>query len=603
MGTKAGHLSLKNKIFLANAAVAAAVLAFLWFVCTAVFYNTMVSRIEDDYRKMLDNMARNIETIARTAEDYARVISQSRGLQEEMREYLEVEDTDKRYYRARLWAGLAEAGSDIINPTTIASGMAVFIGDDVVYSGYDIPEESVRGIIRPEDLERARQRQKPVWNPLSLLTYSSPYNEKEYVFPVSKLIRDKNTGQALGVVTLFVGESFFSAAYEDKASLNNRSSYYLADNDGRIISASDKKTLNRGLCEVLGMTEEQYRICIEDGDLVDAAGRVPVLYSSMESRPGWRLFCVTELTDLAAEQGRMRFLLLMILAAALVMIMTVSWLVARTVTRPVYQLLNTMNEIEDNQTDARVPGNIGGEMGLLADEFNALMDSLEESRKAFCREQRLKQKNEYKLLQAQINPHFLYNTMETVSSFIKLGMSREALTALRSLVDFYRLSLSRGREIITVDEEIQLTESYLKLQGLRYVEYMDYRIEFDPETYPYRIPKLTIQPLVENAIYHGIKESRSRGLISIEGCIREQSLIITVCDTGKGIEPARLKEIQDSLESGKSTSGDSFGLGNIAQRLKLLYADQYRMQIESIPGRFTAVVIRIPLRDFEEDGV
>ena len=262
-----------------------------------------------------------------------------------------------------------------------------------------------------------------------------------------------------------------------------------------------------------------------------------------------------------------------------------------------------MNEIEDNQTDARVPGNIGGEMGLLADEFNALMDSLEESRKAFCREQRLKQKNEYKLLQAQINPHFLYNTMETVSSFIKLGMSREALTALRSLVDFYRLSLSRGREIITVDEEIQLTESYLKLQGLRYVEYMDYRIEFDPETYPYRIPKLTIQPLVENAIYHGIKESRSRGLISIEGCIREQSLIITVCDTGKGIEPARLKEIQDSLESGKSTSGDSFGLGNIAQRLKLLYADQYRMQIESIPGRFTAVMIRIPLCEWEEDGV
>ena len=595
---KNSFISLKNRIFLGNAVIAVLVLALLWMVCMALFYHAMTNRAREDYGKMLGNLARYVDTIAVTVEDYARVISQSRGLQDEIKEYLEREEEDKKYYKAKLWVGLAEAGSDIINPTTIVAGMAVFVNQEVMYSGYDIPVESVYEIIRPEDINRACERQKPVWNPLSLISYGNPHKDKEYVFPVSKLIRDKNTGHELGVVTLFVSESYFSEVYDGKGS--GAGSYYIVDENGQIISSADKKELCGDFSQIVGITQEQYLACKEDGAALIMRGKVPRLLLSMnitstEGRQGWRIFCVAPLEDLAREQSRMRVLLLIILACAMALLLLVSWLIARTVTKPVYQLLDTMNAIADHQTFVRAPDKIGGEMGLLAEEFNSLMGSLEESRNAFYREQKMKRKNEYKLLQAQINPHFLYNTMETIASFIKLGMSREALEALHSLVDFYRLSLSSGREIITVEEELRLTECYLKLQSLRYVEYMDYRIEFEQDTYALRIPKLTIQPLVENAIYHGIKESRKRGIIFVEGRISGQELVILVYDTGKGIDARQLEVIQDNILKRTASNGTSFGLGNVAQRLNLLYGERFHMRVESILGEFTEVYIRIPV--------
>ncbi len=605
MISKVKGLSLRNKIFFANAAVIAAVLVFLWFLCSAIFYDTMIKRVSDDYRITLENIAHNIETITRTTEDYARVISQSRGLQQEILDYLQVEDTDKRYYRTKLWAGLAEAGSDIINPTTTVSGMAVFIEDEVVYCGYDISENSIYEIMKPDDLKRAREQQRPTWNSLSILKYNSPYNEKEYVFPVSKLIRDKNTGRELGIVTLFVGENYFSAAYTVQDSIYNGSRYYLVDNNNDIISSSDKSILRQNFCRVSGLTEEQYEICIYNGNLVEEEERIPLLYSSIECRSGWRLFCITELRELASEKKKMQVLLLLILAVTLILLLLISWLIAQTVTKPVYQLLNTMNKIEKEQTEVRVPDNLGGEVGALGEKFNSLMDSLSESRRAFLQEQKLKRKNEYKLLQAQINPHFLYNTMETIASFVKMNMSKEALAALHNLAGFYQLSLSNGRELITVDREIHLTKNYLALQKLRYAEYMDYRICFSPETLSYNIPKLTLQPLVENAIYHGVKESRSKGMISVEGCISGENLLIVVYDTGRGIKEERLQELKKRLSSGNPTSEDSFGLGNIAQRLKLLYGERYKMSIESVQDKFTAVVLQIPLcnRLDDEDDI
>lgn len=597
------YFSLKNKIFLTNIAVTVIALISFWFISSEIFYNTMIQRVKNDTYHMMNTMADNIDTIATTVEDYTRVIAQSKPLQNEIMEYLRVDDEKSQFYKARLWSGLAEAGSDIINPSTIACGMAVFIEDEVVYSGYDIPKELVYSVISPEDLETARQKQKPVWNRLTLLETGNPYDTKEYVFPISKLIRNKNTGESLGVVTLFVSESYFSNTYDSQNSGGNHSDYYIVDENGYIISSCEKESLLKKITQVTGLTPHQYKSCTDREDLLIETSDIPILYSSTDIRSGWKLFCVTSLEDVAYEQTRMKQMILCILAAVCCLLLVVSWLVARTVTKPVYQLLDTMNQIKKHQTNSRVSANISGEMGLLAQEFNSLMDSLEASQKAFYNEQKMKRRNEYKLLQAQVNPHFLYNTMETIASFIKLNRGEEALIALRSLVDFYRLSLSSGREIITVEEEIRLTESYIKLQSLRYREYVECEINFSHSTHQYKIPKLTIQPLVENAIYHGIKESHSKGKIMVTGLEQEDYLMISVFDTGRGIEPDKLTEIQKRLDSQMTTSKDSFGLGNISQRLGLLYGDNYKMTIESVYHEFTKVTIRIPLESEERSDV
>ena len=134
------------------------------------------------------------------------------------------------------------------------------------------------------------------------------------------------------------------------------------------------------------------------------------------------------------------------------------------------------------------------------------MDELDASMQQIYEEQRQRRHNEVRLLQAQIVPHFLYNTMGIISSFIKLGMPEKALSTIQNLVSFYRLSLSTGKDIITIKEEVELTRNYMELQQLRYIEYMEYSIDYEEEAAHIWIPKLTIQPLMENALHHGLKQ-------------------------------------------------------------------------------------------------
>ena len=216
-------------------------------------------------------------------------------------------------------------------------------------------------------------------------------------------------------------------------------------------------------------------------------------------------------------------------------------------------------------------------------------------------EQSQRRHNEVRLLQAQIVPHFLYNTMGIISSFIKLGMSEKSLTTIQNLVSFYRLSLSSGKEIISLKEEVELTRNYMELQQLRYIEYMEYSIACDKEAEDVWVPKLTIQPLVENVLHHGLKPDAEKCQIhiSIAADQTSETLKISVYDNGAGIKAERLDQLRQSLATGKSIT-KSFGILSIHQRLKLIYGEEYHMEIESQEGEYTRFSLYLPLRHSEE---
>lgn len=253
-----------------------------------------------------------------------------------------------------------------------------------------------------------------------------------------------------------------------------------------------------------------------------------------------------------------------------------------------------MGKIKNGNMKIRASENINGEVGALANGFNTLMNQLEESMEHIYKEQKLKRESEFKLLQSQIKPHFLYNTMETISSFIKLDMKEYALTTIQYLSHFYKISLSRGNEIITVEEEIKIIESYLSIQRLRYAEYMDYALDFDKAILKCTIPKLTVQPLVENAIYHGLKQSLNKEMIFVKGYIKDDYITIEVLDTGIGMSKERVEEITKFGEL-REPDSRSFGLRSVDERLKLLYGGESGISIESVQGKYTLVTVRIPL--------
>lgn len=209
-------------------------------------------------------------------------------------------------------------------------------------------------------------------------------------------------------------------------------------------------------------------------------------------------------------------------------------------------------------------------------------------------EQNTKRKMEIQLLQSQINPHFLYNTLNTINSLIGLGMNETASNAVSAMSAFYRNCLSSGKFIIPLKQELLITRQYLYIQNLRYMEFIDYKITeaISKEEGETIIPKLTIQPIVENIFVHALRTSKCRIEITVYSPSPER-ICISISDNGKGISPERLKQVQDSITAARE-NGNSFGLPSIRHRLSLLYGEDCSFTIESAPGAGTKIVIILP---------
>ena len=200
-------------------------------------------------------------------------------------------------------------------------------------------------------------------------------------------------------------------------------------------------------------------------------------------------------------------------------------------------------------------------------------------------------RTELALLQAQINPHFLYNTMDTIIWLIEADRHQAAVEMVSNLSDFFRHSLSRGEDVITLGEEERHVRSYLQIQQARYKDIMEYAICIDPGLQRARLPKLTLQPLVENALYHGIKLKRGKGCIYVTSRVEGTDILIQITDDGAGMAPARLAELSRALETGER---GGFGLVTVHERLRLLFGPPYGLTLSSRQGVGTTVTVRIP---------
>ena len=198
---------------------------------------------------------------------------------------------------------------------------------------------------------------------------------------------------------------------------------------------------------------------------------------------------------------------------------------------------------------------------------------------------------ELSLIQAQINPHFLYNTLDAIVWLIEIGKNDQAEQMVTSLSSYFRSFLSDGRDIVTVAEEKQHIQSYLEIQQVRYRDIMEYEINIDPSIEDTKIPKMTLQPLVENAIYHGLKPKRGKGKIIVTGTRNDGKIILKVSDTGLGMSDKELESLKTRVLNEDTTS---FGLTSAYKRLKLLYGDECTFNIESVPQEGTSISIEMP---------
>ena len=276
----------------------------------------------------------------------------------------------------------------------------------------------------------------------------------------------------------------------------------------------------------------------------------------------------------------------------------------KNITGPLEELTRVTGRIAEGDFSARAGIYTKDEIGKVSGAVNDMAEHLEVMVDQIKEDERKMRNAELRLLQEQINPHFLYNTLDTIVWLIEGGKDEQAEDMVMSLSDFFKLALSHGRETITIRDEERHIRSYLEIQQVRYRDILEYSINIDPTIYNYQILKLTLQPLVENALYHGIKPKRAKGRIIIKGRMKEDHTIcLSVQDDGVGMSEEELEALrtQISLPCSDETSA-GFGMANVNERIRLNYGKEFGLSVDSSVGKGTKVTVIIPalwVRDTE----
>jgi two-component system, sensor histidine kinase YesM len=294
---------------------------------------------------------------------------------------------------------------------------------------------------------------------------------------------------------------------------------------------------------------------------------------------------------------RFELINIILMAGAIAFSVIAAWGSARSIYIPIEKLHNVTRTITKNDLQALVTKDNADEIAELGLSFNIMIGKIRELLESKMKEQEELKKAELRALQAQINPHFLYNTLDTIIWMAEANKSDQVIEIVSALSNFFRISLSKGRDWITVGEEIEQTRSYLTIQKMRYRDIMDYKIQVDEQVVNNTVLKLSLQPLVENALYHGIKNKRQGGTIIVRATQKnEDQVLLEVEDNGIGFTPEKLAQVQAQLndDMAEIRQERGFGLDNVNKRIRLYYGKQYGLTIKSEYTVGTCVSLVIP---------
>lgn len=280
----------------------------------------------------------------------------------------------------------------------------------------------------------------------------------------------------------------------------------------------------------------------------------------------------------------------LIIAEGLIVVFT------KSIVKPIQKLKQLMKKAQDGDLTVSFNTKYSDEIGELGSSFNTMVKEINNLVNLVQKEEKSKRIAEMNVLQAQIKPHFMYNTLDTIRWMAEEHNEEDIVEIIEAFTNLLRISLSKGKEMISVKDELNHVQSYLIIQKIRYEDKLDYEIQFDENILDYKLIKLILQPLVENAIYHGIKEKRGNGKILITGKIEGNMLCFTVSDNGKGIEEEVLNKINKMLtKSGENKIEIGYGIFNVNERIRIIYGEEYGLKYKSIYGEGTIVELRHPI--------
>ena len=374
--------------------------------------------------------------------------------------------------------------------------------------------------------------------------------------------------------------------------------YYLISQDGEIIYHPRGTELNRGLFEENSLDAAKY----EDGTYeIRSGGQNETVIVGSVAYTGWKMIGVVPESVQVANYKNFRYYVFATILVLLVMLLEGNQLVSRKISKPIRELDASVKTYEaGGKPDIYIGGS--SEIRHLGHSVQKSYEQIEELMDEIIQQQNERRKSEMDALQSQINPHFLYNTLESITWMVEAGKNKEAVFMISELAKLLRISLSKGRTIIKISDELQHSKSYMNIQMVRYKERFKIRFDVDDEINDYCIVKLVIQPILENAIYYGVGDiDIDDGEIVVTGKKINDDIFITVEDNGMGMREEVVENIlKDNSKTPKHGSG--VGVINVHSRIKLMFGDQYGLSVESEADEGTKVTIHIPAIPFNEEN-
>lgn len=414
------------------------------------------------------------------------------------------------------------------------------------------------------------------------------------VLPLVRIIKEKQDAKPIGSIVLNIEEKAIYNIYKDE--IQDAADHIIIFNEKNdVISSDDKSLLNKNIQDiyksgqVFSGTSGYFEAEIYNSDYI-------FIYN-VDRTTEWKYVGIIPVSKIVASTDSIKNTTISIFILCILFCSLFSIFLSKRVSKPLEKLIRIMDRAESGNLDPDMNPKYNDEIGRLATSYNNMVIRLKKSIDEIYEIQNMKREAEYKALMFQINPHFLYNTLSSIIWLTNKGDKEKVIDMVTALSSLFRLSISKGKELITISEELEHVKSYLRIQNIRYQGQFRCVYDVDLDILNYYTIKIILQPLVENAIYHGIRDNDINGVIKINGWKEEGKIILEVIDNGNGMTYEEIDFMNSFLENGRNENNFGIGVKNVNDRIGFYFKERYGLRFEK---RDVLTIARVTLPIIKE---
>lgn len=580
------HMKFRTKLILSHLTIASIPLCILLTVCT-LFSVRVLTQLKVSHMAEISNiLITNLNTIYEDVCNSCQVVADNMSIQG----YLQNDYSSlPALYSADLTASLeltsfAKQNKNLSGLYVIGSNQLELKSTNISFLKKNFLDESwFHQIINQNDI---------VIFPPHENSYVVKTVDESYV-TVGLTIYDKSSGKKCGAVLADIDTEIIYNLLDTTSEI---AAFLIVDTDNQVLLESNHSInledsmdwtpyLNHTSDDAINIRNRQFRIWTDD--IFDGK---------------WKLISISDVTSIKMQWFGIFIPIIITTVCIILLIFLISYYYSRRMLAPLMELRDSMRDIQSGDLCVEVSSHRTDEIGELCNAFNDMVYEIRSLTDRVYKSQELLRESQLKALQSQINPHFLYNSLDSVIWLMRLKRQDEAVTMLSALSKLFRIALSRGNDLIMVSEEISHVQNYLVIQSTRYKQKLNYTINCSEHACSCITPKLILQPLVENCIYHAYTPEQKPVMVHIDVELCGETVVFRVSDNGSGMDESNLYQLRQCLDLNSSHDNSrGYGLKNIYTRLTMYFGDNCSFKVESTRGKGTTVTIRIPKITEKED--